>query len=75
MNIVRSVASPGASVSLEEKGALGVSVCQKGDTPPKNRVLSITAPGHQSTMGTQWREPVILPAGGRKASKKRRYLT
>lgn len=74
MNTVRSVVYPGARLSLEEKGTLGVSVCQ-GETPCLNRGLNIPALEHQSTTGTQWKEAVMLPAGERKASKKRSYLT
>lgn len=43
MNTVRSVPSLGEILSLEEKGTLGVSVCQKGDKLPKNIVVNTIA--------------------------------
>lgn len=73
-NAGRAVLPHGEILSLEEKGTLGVYVYQKRDKPPKNRVVRTATQGPQNAMGTQWREPLVLPAGGRKASK-RRYLT
>lgn len=46
----RSVPSFGEILSLEVKGTLGVSVCQKGDKLPKNIVVSTTAQEPHSTM-------------------------
>lgn len=50
---------------------------ETGNKPPTHRVVSNIAQGPQSTMGTQWKEPLVLPARRRKAAKKkkRRYLT
>lgn len=47
-----------------------MSVCARGDTAPKNRVLDTTAPGAPKSSGNTVTELAILPAGWSRASER-----